>query len=393
MSLFKNEETDNHSVPSFLKSSSMDESLAEAINAIEPNTVPTAPKSSNNGSFTHPIAGRRAHAASSGNSRNVQAADEGDFGANHSMNRYSGYSLPIKTEPLKSSDYQRQSSNNLAKANMSSNENVSELLGRTDSLQEQLDQDDLASASPTRKSRFRASIDMIPKFSLSNMLKLDAGSTKKMSSTDVQSPTLPNFSGTQFEKSDTASNEINMTDGRETASRRDRRGSRSGVPVANNDIDDEKEKVRKTTVAGPMTAYAASSRKMDDGDQVMVIIPDLMDVEDEDMSATVAVAPTIKTKAMKTISEIESDISQSDAVVNQLQHLSVPGIDMSILIRAALCPPSQLDELDQPWDWDLLFTQVSSEIHAEKEKEHLKSSNFSSASQQQISRPLGTTTV
>ncbi|KAL2916501.1 Intraflagellar transport protein 43 [Polyrhizophydium stewartii] len=313
MSVLKDDNDNNGTFPGFLKSDSLDGSLAEAINAIEPNTVPVPAAPAARGA---PVAGRRARPQQQGGP-DIQ--------------------LSVTTDGA-------GSQGNLTKADSSSHDNVTMLLNRADSLQTQLNIQEPKSPLAARKSPFKASFKgMLPKFSLSGMLRQDGAGRKgetedasdALSPTDALSP-----SGSALSP------------------------SAAGTPATfalNDDIDDEKVK-KTTTVSGPVAQTAPTVTSTGDG--ITAVIPDLMDVEDEDMSAMVAAAPAARSKTMKTIGELESDIAQGDGIASHLQHLSVPGLDLSLLINAALCPPQQLEEPDQPWDWDVIFTQVSSEMQA-----------------------------
>nr|KAJ3420993.1 DNA-directed RNA polymerase II subunit [Polyrhizophydium stewartii] len=341
----------NGTFPGFLKSDSLDGSLAEAINAIEPNTVPVPAAPAARGA---PVAGRRARPQQQGGP-DIQ--------------------LSVTTDGA-------GSQGNLTKADSSSHDNVTMLLNRADSLQTQLNIQEPKSPLAARKSPFKASFKgMLPKFSLSGMLRQDGAGRKgetedasdALSPTDALSPSgsalSPSAAGTPASAtaaggsaggSPAPGGQGGSTPG-ESFAKRGRRISRGAAFALNDDIDDEKVK-KTTTVSGPVAQTAPTVTSTGDG--ITAVIPDLMDVEDEDMSAMVAAAPAARSKTMKTIGELESDIAQGDGIASHLQHLSVPGLDLSLLINAALCPPQQLEEPDQPWDWDVIFTQVSSEMQA-----------------------------
>ncbi|KAJ3126847.1 Intraflagellar transport protein 43 [Nowakowskiella sp. JEL0407] len=81
----------------------------------------------------------------------------------------------------------------------------------------------------------------------------------------------------------------------------------------------------------------------------IMIIPDLKDVEDEELVTSIAAPPTVKQNRVKTIRELDR------------------GIDLSVLTSVALLPPEMVMEEDRPWDWDILFTSVSSELWVDKD--------------------------
>ncbi|KAJ1340211.1 hypothetical protein BSLG_005204 [Batrachochytrium salamandrivorans] len=307
---------------------------------------------------TQPLAGRRARGP--GHAHDMLFSDGPTVATHDDYNASGGGAL--------NPNGHFKSNGSLFKGNAVSNENVSQILGPVDPLNMQVDtEEESAIMTATRKSRFRVSIDnILPKFGLSTILKQDSGSIGKLDRATLQSPLTLSEGPIPSYPSILASSEDVDSESRDSASKRGRRSVNHGaVLTLNGDIDDEKEK--KDDCHWSRNAYGATSRNTDSGDQVIVTIPDLMDVEDEDISTTIAVAPIVEPKAMKTISEIENDISQNDEIAKQLQHLSVPGLDLSLLIHSAFCPPAHLDEPDQPWNWDVLFTQVSSDIQADNE--------------------------
>ena len=101
-------------------------------------------------------------------------------------------------------------------------------------------------------------------------------------------------------------------------------------------------------------------RRLDNSVQESVI-PDLVDIADEEQgfSITVASAPKPEIALPRTISELESDIDASSSILNQLQTGLVPGLDLSLLIQQALSPIGDLKEEDEQWEWDVLITKLS----------------------------------
>ncbi|TPX54513.1 hypothetical protein PhCBS80983_g05891 [Powellomyces hirtus] len=115
----------------------------------------------------------------------------------------------------------------------------------------------------------------------------------------------------------------------------------------------EKEKIRKHTTIGQGVE-----------DAVTVIIPDLEDVADADLLVTVASAPAVKVNRFKTMQELDGELVASSGQLIE-PPTSLAGIDVSLLVAMALNPPDQLVEPDVHWDWDVVFTEVTSDLHLE----------------------------
>eukprot|EP01137_Pigoraptor_chileana_P016475 Opistho-2@5918 len=108
------------------------------------------------------------------------------------------------------------------------------------------------------------------------------------------------------------------------------------------------------------------SRRSDDkrdSDDEMPVIPDLEQVQEEDLSTQIAAPPSVKMSRMATIRELDSDLSQQFGF---LASASQDGVDLKLLTRV-LASQAQIAEPDQPWDWDKTFTEISSELQAEQE--------------------------
>ena len=93
-------------------------------------------------------------------------------------------------------------------------------------------------------------------------------------------------------------------------------------------------------------------------------IPDLVDVVDEEVNVTIAITPQAPMAPIRTIGELENDITGSSGLLHQVQATQIPGLDLSLLIKNALCPYAQVNEEDQPWDWEVVFTQATTEARA-----------------------------
>ncbi|KAJ3162910.1 Intraflagellar transport protein 43 [Geranomyces variabilis] len=113
-----------------------------------------------------------------------------------------------------------------------------------------------------------------------------------------------------------------------------------------------KEKIKKHTTIGGGGIEEA----------VTIIIPDLEAVQDNEMLTTVAVAPAVKVNRFKTMQELDGELLASTGQLIE-PPTSLAGIDVSLLVSLALSPPDQLVEPDVPWEWDVTFTEVTSDLH------------------------------
>ncbi len=72
-------------------------------------------------------------------------------------------------------------------------------------------------------------------------------------------------------------------------------------------------------------------------------------------------APMLTENRTATYKELNSDL------LKQAEFTAMADVDLSILGRC-LQPENDLIEPDEEWNWEKLFTEVSSDIHADKPK-------------------------
>ncbi|XP_033043233.1 intraflagellar transport protein 43 homolog isoform X1 [Trachypithecus francoisi] len=89
------------------------------------------------------------------------------------------------------------------------------------------------------------------------------------------------------------------------------------------------------------------------------IIPDLEEVQEEDFVLQVAAPPSIQIKRVMTYRDLDNDLMKYSAI----QTLDGE-IDLKLLTKV-LAPEHEVREDDVGWDWDHLFTEVSSEVLTE----------------------------
>uniref|UniRef100_A0A8C6A2B2 Intraflagellar transport 43 n=1 Tax=Marmota marmota marmota TaxID=9994 RepID=A0A8C6A2B2_MARMA len=102
---------------------------------------------------------------------------------------------------------------------------------------------------------------------------------------------------------------------------------------------------------------------MDDGGDIP-IIPDLEEVQEEDFVLQVASPPSIQVNRVMTYRDLDNDLMKYSA----FQTLDGE-IDLKLLTKV-LAPEHEVREDDVGWDWDHLYTEVSSELLTEWDQVH-----------------------
>lgn len=138
-------------------------------------------------------------------------------------------------------------------------------------------------------------------------------------------------------------------------------------------------RVSKTGVWGDDTVKSAKSRKSAlsglfeqerfqsprlrrlDSDDDIPIIPDVEDMHDEEHLSDIADAPRVPTNIIPSLTDLNADLKKQSAFK------TFEGVNVSILSKS-LYKESEIKEDDSPWSWDLLFTEVTSELRSEWEK-------------------------
>ncbi|XP_035183544.1 intraflagellar transport protein 43 homolog isoform X2 [Oxyura jamaicensis] len=91
------------------------------------------------------------------------------------------------------------------------------------------------------------------------------------------------------------------------------------------------------------------------------VIPDLEEVQEEDLAMQVAAPPSVQVNRVMTYHDLDKDLMKFAA----FQTLDGE-VDLKLLTKV-LAPEHELREDDVSWDWDHLFTEVSSELVTEWE--------------------------
>ncbi|EPQ03928.1 Intraflagellar transport protein 43 like protein [Myotis brandtii] len=89
------------------------------------------------------------------------------------------------------------------------------------------------------------------------------------------------------------------------------------------------------------------------------VIPDLEEVQEEDFVLQVAAPPSVQVNRVMTYRDLDNDLMKCAA----FQTLDGT-IDLKLLTKV-LAPEQEVREDDVGWDWDRLYTEVSSELLTE----------------------------
>lgn len=87
------------------------------------------------------------------------------------------------------------------------------------------------------------------------------------------------------------------------------------------------------------------------------VIPDLDDINDEILFNEISEPPSVTINRSIALKELNSDL---------LSNSVFSSIDADFSILTSCIQHNSLDEPDEVWEWDSLFTQVTAEIHADR---------------------------
>ena len=100
----------------------------------------------------------------------------------------------------------------------------------------------------------------------------------------------------------------------------------------------------------------------DDDAEAIPMIPDLDEVMEEDLALQVAPAPVAPVNRVATMQELNEDLQKRPAF------MTLDEVDLQ-LIAKCLQDGRDVQEPDKPWVWDVLFTEIMSEVQAEMDAE------------------------
>ncbi|XP_039276868.1 intraflagellar transport protein 43 homolog isoform X1 [Nilaparvata lugens] len=109
-----------------------------------------------------------------------------------------------------------------------------------------------------------------------------------------------------------------------------------------------------------------------ESDDDIPLIPDLDELQDEENISEIARAPSVGGKRVASFSELDSDLLKKSA-------LSTLDNDINLtLLSSHLQPEEHVKEVDSTWTWDLLFTEVASDLRTEWENQAAKPQTMNS---------------
>ncbi|KAJ1519299.1 hypothetical protein ONE63_004598 [Megalurothrips usitatus] len=107
--------------------------------------------------------------------------------------------------------------------------------------------------------------------------------------------------------------------------------------------------------------FKSPERTKPDSDDDIPVIPDLDDLQEDELTSQIAKAPTVVINRVATYKELDSDL---------FKHAAFATLDdMNLrLLTKRLNLESDIKEPDSCWTWDLLFTDVASDLNNELEQ-------------------------
>ncbi|KAL5291657.1 IFT43 family protein [Megaselia abdita] len=87
------------------------------------------------------------------------------------------------------------------------------------------------------------------------------------------------------------------------------------------------------------------------------VIPDLDEIKDEILFNEISEPPSVNINRSIALKELNSDLLSNSAFTS---------IEADFSILTSCIQHSSLDEPDELWEWDSLFTQVTADIHSDK---------------------------
>ncbi|XP_012252595.1 intraflagellar transport protein 43 homolog isoform X2 [Athalia rosae] len=98
----------------------------------------------------------------------------------------------------------------------------------------------------------------------------------------------------------------------------------------------------------------------DEPEDEIPVIPDLDEIQEDNFMSEVASSHLVCANRVEAYKELDTDLYKSTALS------SLDDVNLSLLTEK-LYPDKLVREPDEVWNWDLLFTQIASEINSEKD--------------------------
>lgn len=124
------------------------------------------------------------------------------------------------------------------------------------------------------------------------------------------------------------------------------------------------DRLKKKSPTEPEDDRLKQNAHDDDSSELdLPVIPDLDDVQEADMANQIAQAPSVTVNRVATYKELDYDLLKHAAFLTLDNET-----DLKVLAKA-LHAETEVLEPDQAWEWERLFTEVSSELHQEWDKD------------------------
>ncbi|XP_066590716.1 intraflagellar transport protein 43 homolog B isoform X2 [Prorops nasuta] len=118
-------------------------------------------------------------------------------------------------------------------------------------------------------------------------------------------------------------------------------------------------RIRAASSAIEQDRFRTTDKQEYDND--ITVIPDLDEIQEDNLSVDISNAPALSANRVTAYKEVDTDLVKNAAFA------SLEGLSLSLLTEK-LYPESLIKEPDEVWNWNILFTQVSSDINSETQK-------------------------
>ncbi|KAH0945879.1 hypothetical protein HN011_001568 [Eciton burchellii] len=157
---------------------------------------------------------------------------------------------------------------------------------------------------------------------------------------------------------DTLESPISLSSGKSTYTQRPIVPPRSRKTGWSDELKSGKSKMAQNVIEQERFRAIEKEEQEDD----IPIIPDLDEIQEDNISSDIANAPSINANRVTAYEELDTDLVKNAAFT------SLDGVSLSLLADK-LYNENLVKEPDDVWNWNLLFTHISSEINSETQKE------------------------
>ncbi|XP_034947924.1 intraflagellar transport protein 43 homolog isoform X2 [Chelonus insularis] len=123
----------------------------------------------------------------------------------------------------------------------------------------------------------------------------------------------------------------------------------------------DEHKINKTKSANLIEHEKNRKSNRNDIEDDIPIIPDIEEIQEESGFSPIETAISAGINRVTAFKDLDTDL------IKNASFAFLDGVNLSLLTEK-LYPEKLLDEPDEVWTWDSLFTQVSSELNSESQK-------------------------